>query len=213
MNKNLTIILALVIFTTPFTSATALFTNVLITGNNSIFNTGTLIEANNLGNSSLPRIVNGVSFGNNESSLTGFQDSSNDDISNHVADADMDFILSTTQFVPGGGTGVVTVNGLVTGRDYRLQLLIANSLNGTGVNTSITVEGDTLDFVKLQNEARNIVVDFTASGTSVSATFNNTPNSSILNAYALHELNGAVPEPSSFALAFLAIGFCFFKRK
>ena len=54
------------------------FTDTVITGESSILNTGTLLEANNLGASPASTTINGILFGIDQSKVSGGQNGSGD---------------------------------------------------------------------------------------------------------------------------------------
>lgn len=177
----------------PGAQVAAAFTETVITGDSSILNDGTLIAANDLGAAPDAVTVNGVSFGTDQSGLTGPWGPGGGDFSVDSFSANLDALLSDLQFSGTLSPVTFTLGGLTPGTAYRLQLLISNDLNSTGDRVEVTIQGETWMLDDWQPDAVNLIANFTAAGPSVDVTF--TPGTgsttesgrAVLNAYAIHE--------------------------
>ncbi|NNF16357.1 MAG: hypothetical protein HKN70_06395 [Gammaproteobacteria bacterium] len=177
-------------------------TSAVITGDLSILNDGHLVAANNLGDDAATVEVNGVQFGNDQTGQSGFLNGAGD-FSTDPFSPQLDTLLSNLIAVEDDDTdapsGSFTIDGLIPGVDYRLQLLLSNDVNDTGNNIEISVQGETFILNHWQPDAVNVIVEFVAANSSVVMEFNAGDDAGydagrgILNAYALHAFGLDVP--------------------
>lgn len=185
---NLPLLLAGLLITGAATGRGAVaFNQSIISAESDVLNTGTLISANNLGSSPAVATVNGIGFGTSQSGLTGWANGGGDFSTSFTGG--LDTLMSGLAYVSPGTSGTLVINGLTSGRTYRVQLLIQNAVNTSGDNTSITIQGVTHNVGTLGNSAYNVRAEFTATGTSETITFDDASGSDpILNAYVVHGL-------------------------
>lgn len=186
-------------------SAVPIFMQGLVTTEIDILNVGTLVSANNLGGGAVPVTVNGVAFGNDASMLSGMFAGFGDFSSQFTFGSPLDNLFSGLHF-QGGGSSSLTLNGLTAGADYVLQLFLANSVNQTGWQSRVTVQGHAFNMANLGGVAQYIRVGFEASSATELISFGNgsfgEPDRMVLNGYALStdQATAPVPEPASLAL-------------
>jgi hypothetical protein len=120
-----------------------------------------------------------------------------------------------------GGTGTITIGGLISGRDYDLYLYTQGDVNATGRRTTFTVNGgspfttspgsnSTNTFISGQNF---VLFDVAANASGViSVVYSKNAGEADVNGF---QLTAAVPEPSSVILlltTLLAVAFVARKR-
>ncbi|MGB5345121.1 MAG: Ig domain-containing protein, partial [Woeseia sp.] len=179
------------------------FTEAVIVDDFSVPNDGTLVVANDLGASpSAVQLANGLLFGTVQAGFIGPNtQNGGGDFSTLPFSPELDALLSDQRYITILSTASTTIGGLTPGANYRLQLLFANTLNLTGNQIQVTVEGASHVLNNWQDDAINLMVDFVASGTSVQIDVAPDPNyvpgsfpfdepgRAVLNAYALHQVN------------------------
>ncbi len=194
-----------------FTSAVQalpIFTQTTITGDSSILNNGTLVVANDLGDSPSNVTVNGVTFGTSQAGLSGFTPGGGD-FSVDPFSSELDALLSDLVFDGSfGSPATLTLTGLTVGSNYVLQLLFSNDVNDTGNNIDVGIDGGSYHLANWQPSPINLIVEFTAATSTVVTSFGpgsgsgSSSGRAVLNAYALHT---SVPEPGSLALLGLGL--------
>lgn len=210
--------------------ASVMYTPTTITGNQSIYNTGTLIQANNLGGGAAVT-VNGVNFGNSYSGLGGNVQNFGGNLSTDPFSANLDSLLDTAVIDTVWWNSAfeyansLSISGLTIGRDYRLQLLMSN--DGQNWASDFTLEGDSITLNNWAPAAINLAAVWTATDTTMNLTIGlSSPVAyegyTILNGYALHDVTGveaipsaaSVPLPSSLALSMIGMsGLAWSRRK
>jgi hypothetical protein len=148
------------------------FTDTVITGESSILNTGTLIEANNLGASPASTTINGILFGIDQSKVSGGANGFGDFSTQFPSGSPLDIVLSS---VNQGISWTLTLSGLTVGTAYRLQLLMADNVQ-TPLPArifNITFDGTTFTETvpKTATGAKNLIIAFTASAATSPVTF------------------------------------------
>jgi cysteine-rich repeat protein len=175
-----------------FAEAIPLYTDVVITSETDVLNTGTLVKANNLGARPSPVTVNGVSFGTDQSGLANFFQGGSDFSNQFPVNSPLDILLSPLIFGPCTFcTSTLTISGLSAGNEYRLQAFFSNTANTTGESINLTIDGVNHTLSNPRGGAMNVVVEFTALSPTLVVNFNNgssTVERQILNAYALHDV-------------------------
>lgn len=209
--------------------AAVIYTPTVITGDQSIYNTGTLIQANNLGGG--PAVtVNGVNFGNSYSGLGGNVANFGGNLSTDPFSANLDSLLDTAVIDTVWWNSAfeyansLTIGGLTVGRDYRLQLLMSN--DGQNWASDYILEGVSYNLSNWSPNAYNLAAVWTATDNTMNLQIGlSSPVAyegyTVLSGYALHDVtgvdplpSGSVPLPSSLALAMLGIsGLAWSRRK
>lgn len=197
----------------PLASATVTYTQGHITAETDVLNSGTVVEANNLGAGAAAITVNGVSFGTSNASLSNMADGSGVFSSQFANGSLLDELLSALAYQYSNYSSL-TLSGLTAGTAYSLQLFISNDLQGnyTGVQSRISVQGQQYDMTNIGLYADYIRIGFTAAGSSEVVTFGNggysEPDRMVLNAYALETAAPpppSVPEPATLLLSALGL--------
>lgn len=182
------------------------FTETVITGDVDILAGGAFVMANDLGASPSGVTIGNVNFGIDQSGLSVGWGNGGGDFSVDAFSSDLDDVLSDLVFSGTLTPVTLTLGGggqtpLIAGRVYRLQLLFSNDLNLTGNNIAVTVEGKTHVLDDWQDDAINLITEFTATGPTVVITFEpgpgfvagdfpaDEPGRAVLNGYALHDLS------------------------
>ena len=206
--------LCFIFFSTLFlcngAEAIPIITETIITGDTSIINSGTLVEANNLGSSAQSSSVNGVNFGTDSSSLSGW-DLGTGDFSSDPFSRQLDTLLSTASVERSASSGSLTLDSLTVGTGYRLQLLFSNDLSEVGNNVYVNFMGEQYALNDWQDSAVNLSINFLATDTIATISFDPGLNATVftglavMNAYALHEASYPTPEPGSIFLLALGI--------
>lgn len=186
--------------------------NVTVTGTGSeILNTGTLVEANHVGNAldtvmqsaGTVTLDNGLAFGN---SITGiniggpFHSTISDAQTRAplVTNSAFDALTSSYIWIAySNSVSSLTINSLTVGQDYRLQLVSGAPAGGSGL-TTVSVEGDTTSWSGTNSL---LTATWTATDTTANIILSRVGGEIEFNAYALH----AVPEPSALLLGSVGV--------
>lgn len=214
--------------------AAVIYTPATITGDQSIYNTGTLIQADNLGGGAAVT-VNGVNFGTSYGGLGGNFQNRSGNFSTDVFSADLDTLLDSYVIDTVWWNSAfeyansLTIGGLTVGRDYRLQLLMSN--DGTNWASDFMLEGVSHTLQNWEPDAINLAAVWTATDNTMNLQIGLSSGVAyegytILNGYALHDVTGVVaipsptpppatvPLPSSLALAMIGLsGLAWSRRK
>lgn len=193
----------------PMTATAAVtFSQGHITGVSDVLNTGTVLEANNLGWLASAVTVNGVSFGTSTASLGGMAAGGGDFSNQFTSGSPLDQLLSGLAF-QYGDSSTLTLNGLTAGTNYTLQLFLSNVVNATGWTARVSLQSQQYTLSSLGSNADYLRIGFTATGASQVVNFGNgsysEPARMVLNAYALETAGPAVPEPATMLLASLGL--------
>lgn len=166
----------------------ASFSQVAISSESDILNTGTLISANDLGNSPSAAVINGIAFGTSQSGLDGNWVNGGGDFSTGFSGG-LDTVLSSLAVITSTTSGTFTLSGLTSGRRYRVQLLLQNVVNTSGDDTTITIQGSTINVGTLGNTAYNVRAEFIATSSTEVITFSEASGADpVFNGYVLHGL-------------------------
>ena len=195
--------------TGPAEASVVIFTDVVITDESDILNTGTLIVARNYGGGygvdAVDVDINGILFAGPTSLPAGWASSGDVGFSTEFGSSDLNTLLDTLIYGPIGGPpqpDKVISFSTVVGNTYRLQLLFDNDLNTTGDNQVVVLGESFASESPLDDAARVLRVEFTALSTTTDVTFKQgTPEGSLtqlVNAAALHQI--PIPEPHSLAI-------------
>ena len=210
----------------PISSASAavIFSSGNITSDTEVFNTGLVVIANNLGSGATATTVNGVNFGVSTVGLGAMGNGGGDFSRSFAPGSGLDNLLSGLVY-QGGGSSSLTLSGLTAGQNYNLQLLLQNSVNSTGRNASVNVQGQNFT-LNYGSNANYLLASFAATGNAETVNFGNGSGSEskrmVLNAYVLSTEGAgagsasAVPEPSTlaiFALGLLGLASRRFKKQ
>ncbi|MDD5298252.1 MAG: PEP-CTERM sorting domain-containing protein [Rhodocyclaceae bacterium] len=204
----------------PLASAAVSYTQGHITGVSDVLNTGTVVVANNLGSGAGAVTVNGVSFGNSMTGLSGMFNGGGDFSNQFTSGSPLDNLLSGLAFQYDAYSSL-NLTGLTAGTAYTLQIFLSNVVNATGYASRIQVQGQQYNISWLGSNADYVRVGFTASSASELVSFGNggtgEPDRMVLNAYALETAAPAadthVPEPASMLLTVLGLGALGFARR
>ena len=163
---------------------------ITVASDTDIKNDGLLVVANNLGSGAVPVSINGVCFGNSQANLTNFVPSVANFCAECATGSNLDKLLDYLVFQPDLNESTLTLNGLTPCHRYRIQLFFSNDINNTGADIKVQVNGQNYTFSNWIPAAKNLIVEFNASSTSTVVRFL-AGNSlrSVLNAYALHDLD------------------------
>jgi hypothetical protein len=112
-------------------------TQLDITSETNISNTGTLVVANSLGATPLVGTINSVNFGTDQSGLGNFFNDAGNFSNQFSNQSGLDRGLSDLVLTLPSERGSLTLGGLAIGNTYRLQLLFSNTVNSVGDDTRI----------------------------------------------------------------------------
>ena len=165
-----------------------------ITQTTDVLNDGGLVVANNLGGGAQPVNVNGICFGNDAADLTNFANGGGDFFTDPLplGTPEMNLLLDGLVYQPNGSPSTLTLTGMTPGHIHRLQLFFSNDVNATGNNMNIDINGTPYTLSGWIPNTVNLVYEFTPTSPAAVVTFgaNNgsEPNRTVLNAYAVHDL-------------------------